>query len=119
MLLANEAVASRLLHLKRATIHRVHEEPDPRRLQEFREEVLSHNIPSGNLANRAEVQKLLQRLDTLPIGPALKIGFLKSLMRARYAGRTARTLWPRQATLRPLYLAHSPLRRPRGPSITL
>jgi exoribonuclease R len=31
------------------------------------------------------VQKLLQRLDGLPIGPALKIGFLKSLMRARYA----------------------------------
>jgi ribonuclease R len=25
------------------------------------------------------------RLGTLPIGPALKIGFLKSLMRARYA----------------------------------
>jgi ribonuclease R len=28
---------------------------------------------------------LLEKLDTLPIGPALKIGFLKSLMRARYA----------------------------------
>jgi ribonuclease R len=85
MLLANEAVAARLLQLKRATIHRIHEEPDPRRLQEFREDVLSHNVPCGNLAQRAEVQKLLQRLDTLPIGPALKIGFLKSLMRARYA----------------------------------
>ncbi len=85
MLLANEAVAARLLQMKRVTIHRVHEEPDPRRLQEYREEVLSHNIPCGNLAHRAEVQKLLQRLDTLPIGPAIKIGFLKSLMRARYA----------------------------------
>jgi len=31
------------------------------------------------------VQKLLHHLDSLPIGPALKIGFLKSLMRARYA----------------------------------
>ena len=31
------------------------------------------------------VQQLLERLDQLPIGPALKIGFLKSLMRARYA----------------------------------
>src|SRR6185503_10590083 len=29
--------------------------------------------------------KLLHRLGTLAIGPALKIGFLKSLMRARYA----------------------------------
>ncbi len=31
------------------------------------------------------MQKLLNRLDKLAIGPALKIGFLKSLMRARYS----------------------------------
>jgi ribonuclease R len=31
------------------------------------------------------VQKLLAKLGTLPIGPALKIGFLKSLMRACYS----------------------------------
>jgi ribonuclease R len=63
----------------------VHEEPDARRLQEYRDEVLSHHVPCGNLGHRAEVQKLLHRLGTLAIGPALKIGFLKSLMRARYA----------------------------------
>jgi ribonuclease R len=85
MLLANEAVAGRLIALKRAAIHRVHEEPDERRLQEYREEVLSHNVPCGNLRQRGEVQRLLQRLNHLPIGQALKIGFLKSLMRARYA----------------------------------
>ena len=85
MLLANEAVATRLLALGRPAIFRVHEPPDERRLQEFRDEVLSHNIPCGNLTRRAEVQKLLEKLGTLPIGPALKIGFLKSLMRARYA----------------------------------
>ncbi len=85
MLLANEAVATRLIHLHRAGIHRVHEEPDEKRLKEYREEVLSHGVPCGNLRQRAEIQKLLQRLGTLNIGPALKIGFLKSLMRARYA----------------------------------
>ncbi len=85
MLLANEAVAARLLQLNRPAVHRVHEEPDARRLREYRDEVISHHVPCGNLSHRAEVQKLLQRLGTLPIGPALKIGFLKSLMRARYA----------------------------------
>jgi ribonuclease R len=85
MLLANEAVAARLLQSNRPAVHRVHEEPDARRLQEYREEVLSHHVPCGNLGHRAEVQKLLHRLGTLAIGPALKIGFLKSLMRARYA----------------------------------
>ena len=85
MLLANEAVAARLMALRRPAVYRVHEPPADLRLQEYRQDVLSHDIPCGNLAQRPEVQKLLQRLNTLPIGPALKIGFLKSLMRARYA----------------------------------
>jgi ribonuclease R len=37
------------------------------------------------LLNRREVQKLLEKLNSMPIGQALKIGFLRSLMRARYA----------------------------------
>jgi len=85
MLLANEAVATRLMSLHRPAVYRVHEPPDAQRLQEFREEVLSHHLPCGNLNHRPEVQKLLAKLDTLPIGAALKIGFLRSLMRARYA----------------------------------
>ena len=85
MLLANEAVAGRLMARNVPAIYRVHEEPDERRLQEYREEVLSHHVPCANLTRRPEVQKLLQKLNTIPIGAALKIGFLRSLMRARYA----------------------------------
>jgi ribonuclease R len=85
MLLANEAVATRLMTLRTPAIYRIHEEPDARRLQEYRQDVLSHNVACGNLSQPHEVQKLLHKLGTLPIGAALKIGFLKSLMRARYA----------------------------------
>jgi ribonuclease R len=85
MLLANEAVASRLMGLNRPALYRIHEPPEDRRLQEYREEVLSHHIQCGNLSNRQEVQKLLEKLNGLAIGQALKIGFLRSLMRARYA----------------------------------
>jgi len=85
MLLANEAVAGRLMGLNRNSVYRVHESPKEKRLNDFREEVLSHRVPCGDLTHRPEVQKLLARLQTLPIGPALKIGFLRSLMRARYA----------------------------------
>lgn len=84
MLLANEAVAAELMRRNTPAIYRVHEEPDPKRLAEYREDVLSQNIPCGNLSKKEEVQKLMTKLGTLPIGPALKIGFLKSLMRARY-----------------------------------
>src|SRR5581483_8863397 len=85
MLLANEAVAGRLMAKNIPAIYRIHEEPDPRRLNEYRQDVLSHHVAVGNLSKRTEVQKLLEKLGTLSIGPALKIGFLRSLMRARYA----------------------------------
>jgi ribonuclease R len=85
MLLANEAVAGRLMAQGLAAIYRVHEPPDERRLREYRDEVLSHHVPCGNLTKRTEVQKLLEKLGAIAIGAALKIGFLRSLMRARYA----------------------------------
>jgi len=85
MLLANEAVATELIRRGVPAIHRVHEEPDERRLGEYRDEVLRHGVPCGNLRQRAEVRRLLHRLDTLPLGSALKIGFLRSMTRARYA----------------------------------
>ncbi len=85
MLLANEAVAGRLMGQRQAAFYRVHEAPKAQRLQQFREDVLSHHVPCGNLNLRPEVQKLLGRLHAIPAGAALKIGFLRSLMRARYA----------------------------------
>lgn len=85
MLLANEAVAGRLMALNRPSVYRIHESPKEKKLNDYRDDVLSHHVPCGNLNYRPEVQRLLSRLTTLPIGPALKIGFLRSLMRARYA----------------------------------
>ncbi|MEO7299359.1 MAG: ribonuclease R [Verrucomicrobiota bacterium] len=85
MLLANEAVAARLMSQRKPAVYRVHESPAERRLNEYREDVREHGIQVGNLNHRPEVQKLLAKLNTLPIGQALKIGFLRSLMRARYA----------------------------------
>jgi ribonuclease R len=85
MLLANEAVATNLMRSNKPAVYRIHEPPKEKKLQEFREDILSHRIHCGDLTHRPEVQKLLARLNTLPAGAALKIGFLKSLMRARYA----------------------------------
>jgi ribonuclease R len=85
MLLANEAVAGRLMQLDVPAVYRVHESPKEKRLNDYREDVLSHRVQCGDLTHRPEVQKLLAKLGTIPIGQALKIGFLKSLMRARYA----------------------------------
>src|SRR5207245_11275277 len=55
MLLANEAVATRLMSLRRPALYGVHEAPNDRRLQEFRADVLSHTIPCSNLGQRSNV----------------------------------------------------------------
>ena len=85
MLAANEAVARELKNRSMPTVYRVHENPDPEKLAEYRELILSYNYKVGDLTNRRELQRLLASLTGKPEEQALKIGLLKSLKRARYA----------------------------------
>jgi ribonuclease R len=85
MLAANEAVARELKKRAIPTIYRVHENPDPEKLAEYREFVLSFNYKVGDLSHRAELQRLLASIRGKPEEQALKIALLKSLKRARYA----------------------------------
>ena len=87
MLAANEAVARELKNRSIPTIYRVHENPDPDKLAEYRELVLSYNYKAGDLSNRVELQRLLASFAGKPEEQALKIGLLKSLKRARYAAQ--------------------------------
>ncbi len=84
MLAANEAVARELKNRAIPTIYRIHEDPDPEKLAEYREFVLSFNYKVGDLTHRAEVRRLLESIRGKPEEQALKIGLLKSLKRARY-----------------------------------
>jgi ribonuclease R len=85
MLAANEAVARELKNRLIPTIYRVHENPDPEKLAEYRELILSYGYKVGDLSKRTELQRLLASLRGKPEEQALKIGLLKSLKRARYA----------------------------------
>jgi ribonuclease R len=84
MLAANEAVARELKKRAIPTIYRVHENPDPEKLAEYREFVLSFNYRVGDLTHRAELQRLLGMIRGKSEEQALKIALLKSLKRARY-----------------------------------
>jgi ribonuclease R len=85
MLLANEAVATRLRSERRPTLHRVHEEPETERLAAFRQDVRRAQVPCGDLRDRREVARLVERLGRTPAGTTLRIGFLKAMSPARYA----------------------------------
>lgn len=85
MLLANEAVAREIKQRPAPCIYRVHEKPDPERLDEYRKVVLAQGIKIGDLKVKKEVLKLLALLRERPDGHHLKVEFLKSLRRAVYS----------------------------------
>jgi ribonuclease R len=84
MLAANETVARELKKRAIPTIYRVHENPDPEKLAEYREFVLSFGYKVGDLTHRPELQRLLAEVTGKSEEQALKVGLLKSLKRARY-----------------------------------
>src|SRR5439155_15388724 len=72
MLAPNEAVARELKNRAVPTIYRVHENPDPEKLAEYREFVLSFDYKVGDLTHRVELQPLLAAFRGKPEEQALK-----------------------------------------------
>ncbi|HEX8294798.1 MAG TPA: VacB/RNase II family 3'-5' exoribonuclease [Chthoniobacteraceae bacterium] len=85
MLAANEVVARELKERATPAIYRIHEDPDPDRLADFREMAASYGFRSGDLTQRRELQQLLASTRGAAEEYAIKLALLKSLQRARYA----------------------------------
>ncbi len=85
MLLANEVVARELKLRNQPTVYRIHEDPDPEKLAEYREVALSFGLKAGDLTRREDLKRLLASVKGQPYEYAIKIGLLKSLKRATYS----------------------------------
>jgi len=85
MLLANEAVAKEIQHRNVPCVYRIHEKPDPDRLNEFRKNAATAGLRLGDLTQRKEVMRMLTLLHGRADEFRLKIEFLKSLRRAAYS----------------------------------
>jgi len=84
MLAANEAVAQLTRSARLPSLYRVHDDPEPERLNELRNELATHGLLVGNLAVRAELTRLLAQLATHPQGHLLRSQLLRSLKKACY-----------------------------------
>jgi ribonuclease R len=84
MLAANEAVAFEIKRRLAPSIYRIHEDPDPDKLLEYRELALSFGFKVGDMSKRGEIQRFLASIRGKPEQYALKLGLLKSLKRAAY-----------------------------------
>jgi ribonuclease R len=84
MLAANEAVARLTRTHRLPSLYRVHDEPDPEKLSDYRQFVSTFGIKVGDLSKREEVVKLLKILHSHPQGHTLRTQFLRSLKKACY-----------------------------------
>ncbi|MDR1497908.1 MAG: RNB domain-containing ribonuclease [Puniceicoccales bacterium] len=84
MLAANEAVARAFYRAKLPNLARVHDKPDPKKLHDLRQQLLSVGVKAGDLSKRAEVVKLLALLKHTPDAYPLQIAFLRSMRQACY-----------------------------------
>ncbi|MEX2045363.1 MAG: RNB domain-containing ribonuclease, partial [Opitutus sp.] len=84
MLAANEAVARLTRTQKLPSLYRVHDDPDPDKLDELRTLLGTHGIRTGDLTNRDELVRLLEVLHKHPQGYTLRTQLLRSLKKAAY-----------------------------------
>lgn len=85
MLAANEAVARETKKAGVASLYRVHEEPEPDRLQEFIDLARTYGHRLESDASLEMINTLLRGLRGTPEEHSLKIGLLKTMPRAVYS----------------------------------
>jgi ribonuclease R len=79
MLLANEIVGRETKNRSLPSVYRVHEDPDPEKLLEFRELARMHGLTPGDLS-----QRFLKSIAGRPDEGLLKVSLLRSLRKAIY-----------------------------------
>jgi ribonuclease R len=84
MLLANEIVGRETKNRSLPSVYRVHEDPDPEKLLEFRELARSHGLSPGDISQKRELQRFLKSIAGRPDEGLLKVSLLRSLRKAIY-----------------------------------
>ncbi|OIR18924.1 ribonuclease R [mine drainage metagenome] len=84
MLAANQAVARLTRSQRIPSLYRVHDDPDERKLDEYRQFAATLGLRAGNLAHREEMSALLEAAESHPQGYLLKSQLLRSLRKACY-----------------------------------
>lgn len=87
MLAANETIAWHLFRNGLPAIYRIHEDPDPARLEELRQSlaVLGYSLPAEGRVSSHVLQEILEKVEGRPEERVVNTLVLRSLKRARYA----------------------------------
>jgi ribonuclease R len=87
MLLANETVAAHLDDHDVPTLYRIHEEPDPLKVEEFEEFISTLGYSLGKVSSKVtprDFQKLVERMRGTPEEKPIAFLMLRTMQKARY-----------------------------------
>ena len=87
MVAANEAVAKELWSRGVKILARLHESPDPERLEQLRADLAALGVRCGDLSHSRNVAAFLQRIKGHPLEKTIAVMVLRSLKRACYDAR--------------------------------
>lgn len=89
MLLANETVATHLERLRVPAIYRIHDEPNPQKVEEFAEIAASfgHNFSMNSAVAQHAFQHLAREIEGKPQERMLSYLMLRSMQRAKYSAK--------------------------------
>ena len=87
MVAANEAVATELWTRGVKILARLHEPPDPARLEELRANLAAIGISCGNLSQPRILARFLEKIKGSPLEGVLSVMVLRSMKRALYSAR--------------------------------
>lgn len=87
MVAANEAVAKELWTRGIKILARLHERPDPERLDQLRADLASIGVKCGDLSHGKNVAAFLERIKDEPLGKTISVMVLRSMKRACYDAR--------------------------------
>ena len=87
MVAANEAVAKELWSRGVKILARLHERPDPERLEQLRADLAAIGVRCGDLSHGKNVANFLKRVKAHPLGKTISVMVLRSLKRACYDAR--------------------------------
>ncbi len=87
MVAANEAVAKELWTRGIRILSRLHEPPDPERLEQLRADLAAIGVKCGDLSHGKNVANFLRKVKVNPLGKTISVMVLRSLKRACYDAR--------------------------------
>ena len=117
MLLCNEVVSEHFNHIRVPFVYRVHEDPDPDKMETLRQFLVSfgYSLPASGVVHPMDLQRILEQVKGKPEEKTVSTVMLRSLQKARYSHEHIWHFGLAAAFLFAFHIPYPPLSGPADP----